>query len=347
MKFIPFLVERKIFPLTIFIMLIYSSFSDLSFKYPYAFKLYNKKIFVIHQLGITICNNFFTEGTNILIFSESEKIKTNEALSKVTSVFANDYIICLINDYAYIFNKEGTYLKKNDTKITQLNVEYYSLTFAFEESNCLYFVIGFINSKKIYLSSYKYKITDNSIGYHISIANNNFDTSIGTNIGFSCHYMQRKNILNPNQNVLACVYSKFVIGFKIYLYEIKSTSFTKIDAKEPPSLIYESKYIKSIVLQDKENIIISVITKEGILFHYKYNINDNNIGNWLKYYSGTYCKFIPHGLQIIISKKKTRLLILAFFQVIIGLYLMQIFLFQLLVKIMFRKIIHINMIIVM
>ena len=169
MEYILYTFERIIFRLFIFIMLIYSSFSDLSFKYPYAFKLSNKKIFVIHQLGITLCNNIFTEGTDIITFSETEKIKTNEALSKVTSVFANDYILCLINDYIYIFNEEVNFLKKSDTKITESNVAYYSLTFAFEDSNCLYFVVGFISNEKMYLYSYIYKININSIDIHIKL----------------------------------------------------------------------------------------------------------------------------------------------------------------------------------
>ena len=145
------LFQKNIIYLFIFIFLIDSVSSYLAFKFPYAFKLNNKNIFVIHQLGVTLCDDTFTESIDrVITFSESEKIKTDEALSKVTSVIANDYVICLINDRIYIFDEDGYLLKKNDILITELNVEYYSLIFIEKTIGYLSFVIGFINSQKLY-----------------------------------------------------------------------------------------------------------------------------------------------------------------------------------------------------
>ena len=95
---IPFILNRKIFFLLIFILSIDFSFSYLEFKFPYAFKLENKNIFVIHQLGVSICNKNYTEIiSNQVTFSNSEKIATDEALSKITLVSAQGYyLICLI-----------------------------------------------------------------------------------------------------------------------------------------------------------------------------------------------------------------------------------------------------------
>ena len=95
------------------ISLINSSISYPSFKYPYAFKLSNNKIFVIHQLGISICDETFTSASLVETFSEADKIKSNAALSKVTSIFCQSYyIICLINDKIYIFKPNGALEKK-------------------------------------------------------------------------------------------------------------------------------------------------------------------------------------------------------------------------------------------
>ena len=84
-----------------YFLLINSSFSHLSFKFPYAFKLKNKNIFVIHQLGISICDNDFKEIIrNEEIFPDSERITTDEVLSKVTSIFADDqYIFLIMKDF--------------------------------------------------------------------------------------------------------------------------------------------------------------------------------------------------------------------------------------------------------
>ena len=113
MEYTSCILERKLFTLIILITLINSSYSYLTFNFPYAFKLNNKNILVIHELGITLCDKTFTESIDrVLTFSNSEKINTNEALSKVASVIAGNYVICLINDRIYIFNEEGYLLKK-------------------------------------------------------------------------------------------------------------------------------------------------------------------------------------------------------------------------------------------
>ena len=152
MYIISFILQRKIFSLFIIISLINSFFSSPSFKYPYAFKLSNKNIFVIHQLGISICDETFSRViSNVITFQEIEKIKSDADLSKVTSIFCESYyFICLINDIIYIFNPDGSLAKKSNEVITSLSVEYYSLEYLKYNGN-LYFVIGFISSKYLYL----------------------------------------------------------------------------------------------------------------------------------------------------------------------------------------------------
>ena len=161
MDAISFTLQRKIFSLFIFISLINSSLSYLSFKYPYAFKLSSKNIFVIHELGISICDETFNRIIfNATKFTEQEKIKSNAALSKVASVFCESYyIICLINNKIYIFNPDGSLVHKFTNTITTLTVEYYSLEYLNYSGSSLYFVIGFISSKNLYMYNYKFVIS--------------------------------------------------------------------------------------------------------------------------------------------------------------------------------------------
>ena len=134
--------QKKIFSIIILITLLNSSCSYLAFKYPYAIKLNNKNIFVIHELGITICDETFTESIDrVVTFSESEQINSDTALSKVTSVITSDYVLCLINDKIYIFNEEGYFLKKSDFSITSYNIEFYSLAFVGYDSDDIFILL--------------------------------------------------------------------------------------------------------------------------------------------------------------------------------------------------------------
>ena len=170
MSYIGFIFHQKLFCLIILIILINSSFSYLAFKYPYAFKLNNKNIFVIHELGITIADKTFTETIDrVLTFEESEKINTDSSLSKLASVIADDYVICLINDYIYIFNANGYLLKKSSNLITSYSVEYYTLEYLATVSGFVYFIIGFISDAKLYIYCYKYGISDKTISKYAKL----------------------------------------------------------------------------------------------------------------------------------------------------------------------------------
>ena len=148
----PCIFKINIFQTILLLILFNFSFSQLLFNYPYAFRLINKNIFTIHQTGITICNENFTEiVSEVQTFSGSEQISTDEALSKIAYLYEDGYIICLINDKTYIFDDQG-YLKfKSYEVITDSNVEYYSLVYTgkIEENNFLSFVIGFISQNKL------------------------------------------------------------------------------------------------------------------------------------------------------------------------------------------------------
>ena len=100
----------------IFVLIIKQSKSSDSplLYYPYAIILSNDNIFVIHQNGVSVYDSTFSYLiSNEIVFSETEKIKSDYYYSKVTvSQFENGYIIALINDYIYFFDYKGSFIFK-------------------------------------------------------------------------------------------------------------------------------------------------------------------------------------------------------------------------------------------
>ena len=81
---------RGIVCFIILIILAKQTNNALSFNFPYSLTLANGNIFIIHQKGVTICDNHLTMIIdNIINFSEAEEIKTEASLSKVTTSFEN------------------------------------------------------------------------------------------------------------------------------------------------------------------------------------------------------------------------------------------------------------------
>ena len=152
----------------------------LSFKYPTAFTLTNGSIFVIHSLGIDICDSAYKTSTNILTFSS----EINESdLPKISIArFSNDHFIILIINKFYLFNELGEKISET-SEITYLNGEYYSLsTYEFiEESNnaySYYFLISYVDKNDLNLNLYYYCLIGNSLTKIASGINNKYPYAI-------------------------------------------------------------------------------------------------------------------------------------------------------------------------
>ena len=88
----------------IHLSLIYQT-KSLSFKYPTALSLKNGNIFVIHSLGIDICDNKYITSINKVAFDNEINEQT---LSKISiSKYSNDeFLVFLINKF-YLFDANG------------------------------------------------------------------------------------------------------------------------------------------------------------------------------------------------------------------------------------------------
>ena len=295
MSYIGFIFHQKLFCLIILIILINSSFSYLAFKYPYAFKLNNKNIFVIHELGITITDKTFTETIDrVLTFEGSEKINTDSSLSKLASVIADDYVICLINDYIYIFNANGYLLKKSSNLITSFSVEYYTLEYLGTASGFIYFIIGFISDAKLYIYSYKYGISDKTISKYDQLSD--ASTYPIKNNGISCHYMYYPS---KEEYILACLYGTTGSTIVFDFFKVTTSSLSSYSSKSRAivSRTGEVKYIKGALLPNNQQLLIGWLNSTGVPYYELYNIN-YGISSTRKFFSSSYCQFIAHGFKI-------------------------------------------------
>ena len=91
--------------------------NKLNFSYPTAITLNNGDIFIIHKYGITICDSSLLNIIkNVKNFtSENEQISSEEKLSKVSiSKFNDGFIVSIIINKVYIFDKNGNYKNYKD-----------------------------------------------------------------------------------------------------------------------------------------------------------------------------------------------------------------------------------------
>ena len=202
-------IYKRILYFFILFILIKLSKSSISFNFPYSLTLSNGNIFVIHQKGVTICDNLLNSILlNVITFSEDEEIKTEDSLSKITTAFQYGYIISLINDKVYIFDQYGASIF-NDTEIVlkgQETAEYYTIAPIKKDNSYYHYVIGYIHDKKIYLLYYKYYFygKSNTCTSYL-IKNHDYCNDYGTplnsydiiNKGLSCQYMEDDRHYKP------------------------------------------------------------------------------------------------------------------------------------------------------
>ena len=141
-----------------FVLLFLSFFSNISslyFSYPTALNLKNKRILVVHQDGITICDDNFTEIIkNVTTFS-SNKLNNEEDLYKVSiDQFSNSYAICIVFNKIIITNANGDNLF-NDLLIN-VNDIYLTLSIDQHSNPNYYYLIGYIYQKSLFLRYYTF-----------------------------------------------------------------------------------------------------------------------------------------------------------------------------------------------
>ena len=185
----------------IFIILIIPLIQSLEFIYPFALTLENKNIFVIHSLGIDICDSSYTTSTKIVEF-EYELSKSD--LNKISiSKYSSGEIILLIINKIYVFDVNVQKIISCNLD-ENFNADYFTLVAhkIINENgiNYFYFILGYINPSSLKLNLYYYKIDRISQSINCESSLINYDNSIRYT-GLSCEF-----ILYESDEYIFCIY---------------------------------------------------------------------------------------------------------------------------------------------
>ena len=169
----------NIFLYIIFCIQIYNILSEINLRYPHSLYLSNGNIFVIHEKGITIYDHLFTKQIeDVITFSENDEIKISD-LPRITTIFEDEYLFCIIKDKIYIFNDKGNLLFHNNTSILGDDIipRYYSLNVIKMEDNLYKYIILFIFNKNIYQTQYKFNTISNESLFISNHSRDGFDSN--------------------------------------------------------------------------------------------------------------------------------------------------------------------------
>ena len=151
--------------MTLLIISFISSIKTLSFKYPTAFSLKNGNIFVIHSLGIDICDSDYTTNTNIIKFSNALLETDLQRMSM--SKYSNGEFIIFIIDKLYLFNENGENLFTGSHRFGYESIYTLSAQKIDQENghDYYYYLFGFISTSENDLNLYycKLDLTDSKI----------------------------------------------------------------------------------------------------------------------------------------------------------------------------------------
>ena len=159
-------------------------------------KLSNGNFIFVHQYGIDIFDKNLSEIVKCEItFTEEEQITNEKMKNVIIRKFVDGSIICLIDDYIYIFDGSGNFLNKYGNISKGYNVSYFSLSVT--NANYQYF-IGLISGLSLYLKYYEYhkgtNSNSNSNSAHSSEIKIDGDNPILIK-GLSCHYYESTTII--------------------------------------------------------------------------------------------------------------------------------------------------------
>ena len=293
---------------------IYKINSEFSLKYPFSLYLPNGNIFVINEMGITIYDHLFsTKVEEVINFPEEEKLRIND-IPRITTVFEDEYLFCIIKDKIFIFNDKGNLLFNNNTSILEKNVEpkYYSLVvFKIEEFLFKYY-INYKFNKYLYEFYFQFNITSNeNILFYYTMNSyfrhyhyNGFSTynlfyDYGYNNSFTSQYMIDKENNHFKVNIF---FYEDKITFGIFL---KKGSDERFSHSPPLTTNYKDvECIKSIINSNRSKTLVSLYSLSGELKSFIYDINTDSVLKLKQNFIEFFCKHHYFGLNLYYFKYK-------------------------------------------
>ena len=303
-----------IFIYILFFIIIYKINSEFYLRYPFSLYLSNGNIFVIHETGINIYDHLFsTQVEEVIIFPEEEKLKIND-LPKITTIFEDEYLFCIIKDKIYIFDDEGHLLFHNRTSILEQNVDtkYYSLVVVKTEEYLFNYYINYKYSRYLYEYNFQYNITSNenilfSYSKDFSFSHTYRDYfgpqlvlyEYGYNSSFTSQYM-----IDEENN-------HFKVNFFYWENEItigiilKKGSEERFSHRGPTTTRYKDiECMKSIINSNRSKTLVSLYSSSGEFQSFIYDINTDSVLNLKQNFVGYFCKRHYFGLNVYYFKYK-------------------------------------------
>ena len=213
-------------------------------------------------------NNFDNEIEKIDSINEeqntSDTKKNIKNIHKVKCFEDNTYVF--INNFLYIYNSEGNFIKK--IRISEKNIEnkYVVLSFdsSLKEINTFNYLISYIDERGYFVTNfYKYNIFSEEKALYLKNElnlkkNGNKEVNIKEN-DFSCQLISNSIycfFLDSNSNEM--IVKKLNIDFSQ-----KKINFSNL-IKPKKNLIFATKILKSFISQDKSKILLFYSSKDGI-----------------------------------------------------------------------------------
>ena len=233
------------------ILSLIQSIQALYFKYPTAFTLENKNIFVIHSLGIDICDSGYKTSTNIIEFQD--ELSESDLYKISINKFSSGEFIILIIDTIYIFDGYGQKILVY-TLGDSFNAEYFTLSahkiVHESDNNYYYFLFGYIDQSSHKLNLYYYSIDTNTKTISTVSSIINYSNNM-KNTGVSCEFTKYSSY-----EYILCIYethrSVAIIGwdndifFSFFKINQDSISLVKNLELEKQLFIYIKSTTKSI-----------------------------------------------------------------------------------------------------
>lgn len=266
-------------------------YSQITYKYPNAITLLNGNIFLIHENGIDIYDSSLSKKlTGVITFDKDEKILFDDlSLITLTSFTESDngYIIGIINNKIYIFDKEGTSKYISQEILEILLGDYYTLIPLKKENNIYYYMIGFINQdQSIQLLFFNYN-DENKTNNFIKVEPIFNSTRTIQNKGLSCQLMKHSS----NNKMIVCfvnfkgAHNQNIFSF--FLIEPETHEIIINGGKENASfnmtIDHNIKGIKSAVTLDSKKVLVCFYSQSSDGFCTIYSINDNSFSEYVKY----------------------------------------------------------------
>ena len=245
----PFITNSLVVFLSILSLI--PSYQALYFKYPTAFTLEDKKIFVIHSLGIDICDSLYKTSTNIIEFEE--EISESDLYKISISKYSSGEFIIMIVDTIYIFDGYGQKILSYTFSVP-FNTDCFTLSAhsIFHETNndYYYFLFGYIDQSSFKLNLYYYSLDTSSKTLSTASPYINYSNNM-RNTGVSCEFVQY-----GSDEYILCIYETYRsvaviawdndIFFTFFKINQNSISFVKNLEFEKNFFLYIRSTTKSI-----------------------------------------------------------------------------------------------------